>query len=222
MKFSKFAHHIVIEDEMIILDERTDQYLIFDKLQTSEICRNLRSSDASGEESPEILELLEKKVLIKPGIQEINKASGKLKVDIHEWTSAFKLEYISSKIRKPFKTWLTLILVCLTLKFLGLHRSLNKLRHKKRKNSQPIKKPGRAIEISSTIKHVAKYIPFEVTCLQHALALFWAGHNEKLELQLYIGVKNYDFLAHAWIEESGVIIGDRPDLSKLLNVIMKI
>lgn len=48
-------------------------------------------------------------------------------------------------------------------------------------------------------------------CLEWACTLVLIGHRCGYDLDLVIGVQNRPFLAHAWVELDGEIVGDDPD-----------
>jgi len=56
-------------------------------------------------------------------------------------------------------------------------------------------------------------------CLEWAATLIIAGYRYGFDMTLVIGVQNRPFFAHAWVESSGLVVGDHPDRRMQLAVI---
>jgi hypothetical protein len=223
MRFSEFAHHIVIGNEMIIFDEIGDKYWILPHHQTDEVIKSINAGLACS--SSVVNDLMNAGLLVQ-GVQPrgINFSSNNVKcIDNHEWSYSFKSGITQTSKILLLQSALTLMSVCLGIKLLGLHRTLNILRRtKKSLNSQKILDHQHISEISSGIKQASKFVPFKTSCLQHALGVCFLSAAKGADVCMKIGVKNYDFIAHAWPEADCTVIGDRPDLSELLHVIFSI
>lgn len=223
LKFSNFAHHIIIGDEMIIFDEIGDKYWILPPHQTDAVLRSLNSEPPFN--SAAVIDLMEAGLLVQgPQSSEINFSSPNVRnIDNHEWPSSFRSGLTQVKITLLLQSILALASVCLGIKILGIHRTLNILRRTKKGLATRSTLDHQNIsEISSGIKQASKYIPFKTSCLQHALGVCFLSAAKGADVCMKIGVKNYDFLAHAWTEADCIVIGDRPDLPKLLHVIFSI
>ncbi|MCY1299206.1 Transglutaminase-like superfamily protein [compost metagenome] len=223
MKFSEFAHHIVIGDEMIVFDEIGDKYWILPPHQTDEVIKSINAESAC---SSSVVNDLMKAGLLVQGEQPrgINFSSNNVRsIDNHEWSYSFKSGITQVRRILLFQSALALISVCLGIKLLGLHRTLNILRRTKNSlNNQNTFDHHYISEISSGIKQASKFIPFKTSCLQHALGVCFLSATKGADVCMKIGVKNYDFIAHAWAEADCTVIGDRPDLPELLHVIFSI
>jgi hypothetical protein len=71
--------------------------------------------------------------------------------------------------------------------------------------------PGSAPAIAMMGAAVARRLPFEPTCLEKSLALWWLLRRHRIPGQLRIGVRKNlsgEFEAHAWVEADGVVLGE--------------
>ena len=69
---------------------------------------------------------------------------------------------------------------------------------------------GRLVAIAS------RHAPYPGNCLSRSLTLWWLLLGQGIQTDLRIGVTRPlgQFEAHAWIEYSGVVINDRPDVGR--------
>ncbi len=71
--------------------------------------------------------------------------------------------------------------------------------------------PGSAPAIAMMCEAVARRLPFEPTCLEKSLALWWLLRRHRIPASLRIGVRKDacgEFEAHAWVEADGVVLGE--------------
>ncbi|MDA8484136.1 lasso peptide biosynthesis B2 protein [Pseudomonas resinovorans] len=225
MKLSTHSHHIIIDGEMVIFDEIGDKYWILNKEETDTVL------DALHVESKPELHMDPIKDLVAAGVltagnqgSDIKFAAPDIKgIDFHEWQSSFKIGLVPVRKKILFQSALALISACILLNTIGLHRTFNLLRLIKARNTSKNSLNDKdALEISSGIKISSIYIPLPTSCLQHALGAHLLSCFKGNSVRMKIGVKKYDFLAHAWIENNNTVIGDRPDLPELLHTIFSI
>jgi hypothetical protein len=69
---------------------------------------------------------------------------------------------------------------------------------------------ARAKRLDATVAAICRRWPIELLCLQRSIVLGWLLRRRGLEGSLAIGVKRVSesLLAHAWIEVSGIPVGD--------------
>ncbi|MCA9953069.1 MAG: lasso peptide biosynthesis B2 protein, partial [Anaerolineales bacterium] len=74
----------------------------------------------------------------------------------------------------------------------------------------------RAQTTAALVQSAVYLLPFPVTCLPHALALWYLLRRQGIAGKLQIGVqKNADeFAAHAWVEYGGVVLNDSADVGQ--------
>jgi hypothetical protein len=106
--------------------------------------------------------------------------------------------------------------------FYGLIRYLEVMRNS---NSDQSHKEASIEELNSLAVALDKacFYSFRPTkCLKWAAAFAIMCSKRRFRVNLNIGVQNYPFYAHAWIESNGNVIADHTDLSKNLAKILSI
>jgi len=71
--------------------------------------------------------------------------------------------------------------------------------------------PGSPPAIAKMGEAVARLLPFEPTCLEKSLAIWWLLRRHRIPADLRIGVRKDaagNFEAHAWVEVDGVVQGE--------------
>lgn len=224
MKFDKFAHHVIFNDEMVIFDEMNDDFIFLSDNETLSLVTTLNI----GNDSIIAKRLYEQGVLEKSDHYVDNKklnymTSKKFGIDNYEWRTSKK--YRDTKINKSRKLYSAALLICnLSMEIIGFHKTLQIARNirnsffrvkKNRSDENPI-------HIVSNFDVVSKFLPFKNTCLEYALTSYAVLTLLNYEPKFYIGLQKYDFLSHAWIEIDGKVIGDVPDLKDKLHIILSI
>lgn len=72
---------------------------------------------------------------------------------------------------------------------------------------------------ASALNKACLFFPFKVRCLTWSASLAMFALRKKLRCNLVIGVQNYPFIAHAWVESDGIIICDQQNLREELSII---
>jgi hypothetical protein len=72
---------------------------------------------------------------------------------------------------------------------------------------------GHATAISIIAEAVARRLPFEPTCLEKSLTLWWLLRRHRILADLRIGVRKETagFEAHAWVESAGEVLSESRD-----------
>jgi len=112
-----------------------------------------------------------------------------------------------------------LIKVFFILKFKGFFKLINYLQ-KKAKNGWAIQAKQMDKLIISLNKACA-FFPVKVKCLEWSTTLALLAYKKQLKCFLNIGVQNYPFRAHAWVEFNKKVVCDYPELPHSLAVILK-
>ena len=73
----------------------------------------------------------------------------------------------------------------------------------------------RARQIARIVAMASRHTPTANTCLHRSLALWWVLGRRGLDSQLKMGARLSDgrLDAHAWVEHSGVVINDDPEVT---------
>jgi hypothetical protein len=94
---------------------------------------------------------------------------------------------------------------------------IKKSRFVKIKNSQPYR-----IELlKNSLNKACKVFPIKTKCLEWAVTFCMTASKNRCPVNLVIGVQNYPFMAHAWVESNGKIIGDDSRLRENLAIILE-
>lgn len=110
--------------------------------------------------------------------------------------------------------------VHLSIRIFGLYFLIRKLQ--RLKPMQPLPFQIEDIEnLQTCLNKACKLFPLKTKCLEWAITLTLIGLKRKWPLNLIIGVQNYPFGSHAWVEVQGKIIGDDPTLRKNLAVVLE-
>lgn len=225
LRFADFVHHLIIDDELIILDECRDCYHLLNKNQTREIIRRL--GDAA-EVSCKVEDFSACSALIRRGVLVESECAGDLRIVdakilgvgcYSAETIFFPGDSKACDIVLP-SIWLTLSKMCLAI--FGFHRTLQLCRVVAKRQTLQMQSPEHLMMIVSRIKIAASYSPFKAKCLERSIAAFLWASKRRIACRLRLGVQRYDFLAHAWVASEDGPIGERSDLEDLLPILVEI
>lgn len=219
--FVSHVHHVLVDEEFILLDEKSDRYYLFDKSESAALISGLMLG-ANNDIVQECLGLR----IIEPSHQRNQiKASPSQKHGIgnHEWRNVYQYRRNLFKARHLVIAATLLASIKIALSLFGLSWTLNLLRRTK-KTIGPSKKLAfdSMMSMASAIYRAGLLVPFRAQCLESAIALFLFLKLSRSDVKLFIGVQRYDFLAHAWIEVEGQVIGDISTLSAKLSILLEI
>jgi hypothetical protein len=101
-----------------------------------------------------------------------------------------------------------LALLSWSLRILGVHRLLRLLR------LQPGHLSVGRDDMSHLARHVAyasTWCPFRSECLEQSVFLLWFLRGRGVRAELCLGVLQYPFKAHAWVEVDGIPVNEHAD-----------
>lgn len=207
--------HVVAHNELVLLDTRSNRFILYDAAATGEIMRGI-NGNATG---PLVQELTAEGVLVASRIKTSVNRSGAPGLDDFTWSESVRYK-ASQHLREPSLKQvggavLTLAKTCLLLKCLDLSRLLAADRNA----SIPMRRVDRGIidaEISALLR-AARYLPCKVACLEFSLALRERLARRGLFGRVEIGVQTYSFMAHAWLELNGQPVGEPDHVSRSLH-----
>jgi hypothetical protein len=77
-------------------------------------------------------------------------------------------------------------------------------------NKIPTSKAAPAERVATLLNATARHLPFEATCLERSIGLWWMLRRRGYEADLRLGARleAERFEAHAWIERGGVVLND--------------
>lgn len=214
--------------DIIILDIEKDQYLILDEKQSEVfeflIFNEFNESQISNEYLNNI-ENFENMGLITTQYNEFTRRMNLSSLSTGIKDFFWSMQY--GNLRKIitwklfFNSFFFLLKTDYLLKyrkFFGLTEYIKKLRKNHKKNPRHIELKN----IVASLDQACFYYFKHVRCLQWSTALTLILIEEGWNASLVIGVQNYAFLSHAWVEIDGNVIGDNLNLPNELSVILKI
>lgn len=240
MSYFHLNSHIrccVYQDEVIILDLIADRYIFLDKQDSETFLHILERpfiKDEHGRYSLAEKNLNFDEMSMNNAILDLRKAgilssadfSIKLPDVIHQanegmgnidWNLTTQLSE-KNKATYFVGAYFSLIKVFVDMRLQGLNHLVQKIKaHKKIVNAE-------ATNINNLVASLNKacfYFPVRVKCLEWSLALYSLARRHGVNCQFVVGLQNYPFKSHAWIEHENRIIADAPDLNKALAIIIR-
>ncbi len=113
-----------------------------------------------------------------------------------------------------------LTLVHFLINFKGFY-SLIKLIKKKKPTNCIVPSLSEIENLQHCLNKACKIFPLKTKCLEWAATLCLISLKKRWRVNMIVGVQNYPFMAHAWIEVEDEVIGDDLNLKKNLAVILK-
>lgn len=220
--FKPHAHHVHINNEITILDEISDRYILLSEEQS----RLLEKYMIAGEENALGTKLYRAGLVCRESGTSLSDSSSSPEgVGIHMWDSnVISPSLFTTLIYLP-EAITRIITVRKRLHLHGLHGCLqhcrNSLNNKKCSydtNWQTTK----AETFGQSIKYAAPFFPGKIKCLEFSLSLFDMLTARDICPQLFIGIQRYDFLSHAWLEINNKVISDDENLKTRLTPIISV
>lgn len=224
--FSDRVHHVLIAKELILLDEKRDRYFLLDEYDSKGLILGLTNGEAtdaiSKYKSAGLIESREKP-------ERINFfPTPRHGVGNHVWANVGSFRNMPYAKFKFLLALLLMVFVKLFVWVLGFGCALRFVRrlmpNAATENCTQYSEISRtkAKEMAAAIYRAGLTLPFKAQCLESSLTLFLYASFASIPNTFKIGVQRYDFLAHAWIEVDGEVIGDDPALKTEMPVILSI
>lgn len=143
--------------------------------------------------------------------------TGAARVDWVLNTSLKKIEFG----KEFFCSFLNLALVHFYMNFKGLNNTIEIIRKQATKNHFFLPSSQDLNNLASIVNQSCLVFPKRTKCLEWAIAFVLLALKKGWKCNLEIGVQNYPFYAHAWVECNGKVICDEPDLRDKLSIILR-
>ncbi len=233
--------HIYIaqfRDELIVLDLKRDKYTVCSKdvcnmvlkavdayyLEVeSDLNFTATSSRTSHQNMPSLQDL------ISGGLIEKKKSSFPFYIDRKidsdgvqnvDWT----LPLEDKKLRLTYaviKAFLTLLKVNYFLKICGFYRTIRVLKRSRNLHlCYTIPSHDDLTELAHSVNMACLIFPKRTKCLEWAITFVLLALKKGWKCNLEIGVQNYPFMAHAWVECDENVIMDSQELRTGLGIIL--
>lgn len=234
------SDHIYItqfRDELILLDAKKDKYTICFK-QLSELLIDLleknntpskeqlvipSKAEYSSKDLAYIQKLLNDKIVARkefPYPFQIDQKPSSEGVANVDWRLPLENKKVKLNIQ-VIGALVTLVKVNLYIKFKGLYPTIQlikKSRDNQIKYTIPIDKELR--DLANVVNKACLIYPSRTKCLEWAITFVLMALKRKWKCNLEIGVQNYPFFAHAWVECNEKVIMDSQDLREGLAIIL--
>jgi hypothetical protein len=222
------SDHIYVaqfRDEAILLDVNADKYTIYFKEFSALLAKVLegKPTSFSPQDLPQIQRLIDDNILKTKDffypfyIDKKADSSGIANVD-------WRLPLGNTKIRLNFhvlKALLTLIRVNFYMKFKGFYEVIRLIKKRRQGGSDyGIPSDAELRGLADIVNKACLLYPTRTKCLEWAITYVLLALSRGWRCNLEIGVQNYPFMAHAWVECDEKVIMDSQDLRKGLAIIL--
>ncbi len=221
--FKRYIHHANINNEVTILDELSDRYILLSENQTKMLQDYMLCGEVNdlGEMMTEAGYLSHS-----PGVSLSPSYNPPEGVGLLQWSSNVEKAYNPSVLKYGPEALIRLRTIRKRLRVNGLHGCLQNCREKL-KNVHRVEEPTNktillAENLSQSINLAAPFLNGKIKCLEFSLTLFDMLISRGITPSLYIGFQRYDFLSHAWVEINGYVISDVQSLKNRLTTIISV
>ncbi|MBX9786030.1 MAG: lasso peptide biosynthesis B2 protein [Alphaproteobacteria bacterium] len=119
------------------------------------------------------------------------------------------------------KALVTLLKVNFYTKFAGFYPVINLIkRTRKFQVRYTIPSEKELADLANIVNKACLLYPKRTKCLEWAITYVLLALKRKWKCNIEIGVQNYPFFAHAWVECNGLVIMDSQDLRRGLSIIL--
>ena len=116
---------------------------------------------------------------------------------------------------------LRLIQVNSYIKLLGFHKAIQLIKRARKKNvDYIIPRDEELKQLTSIVNKACLIYPSRTKCLEWAMTYVLLALQKGWKCNLEIGVQNYSFMAHAWVECNGKVVMDSQNLREGLGIIL--
>lgn len=220
-------------DELILLDTKRDKYticfqqfssLLLEIIEEKQIDSQNSFSGAQASQDLDSIQkliddrIIEKKDILYPFYIDRKIASdGASNVD-------WRLPLENKKVNLNFSVltaFLTLIQVHFYIKVNGFYSTIQLIKKSRRIQSNYIIPQEKDLRnLANIVNKACLLYPTRTKCLEWAMTFVLLALKRKWKCNLEIGVQNYPFFAHAWVECNGKVVMDSQDLREGLAIIL--
>lgn len=220
-------------EEFILLDTKEDKYVIYLK-RCSALLTELFERDFSiSAIKPDALDNSQITALINKFLKNhivvekdtpypfyIDKKVTSIGVSNVDW----RLPLNNKKIRfnlSVLHALLILIKVNFFMKVKGFHSAIQMVKASRKNHKEySIPKEGDLENLANILNKACLIYPTRTKCLEWAMSFVLLALQRKWRCNLEIGVQNYPFFAHAWVECDGKVVMDSQELRQEMAVIL--
>lgn len=219
-------NHIYItqfRDEFILLDLKADKYIICSPYFSSLFKGFFQESTLRLQDSSYIQKLLDGHIIQAkehPYPFYIDRKFNSSGVSNVDW----RLPLTSKKVRldiQVLKVIKTLIKANFYIKFKGLYATIQLIKKSRKDHlTYIIPSEEELNNLASILNNACFLYPTKTKCLEWAITFVLIALKKGWKCNLEIGIQNYPFFAHAWVECDGKVVTDSQDLREGLAIIL--
>ena len=220
-------------DELILLDTKQDKYTICSKQFSGLLMNLLESKQSTVKENSfssydsqaleYIQQLIDDRIIegkTTPYPFHIDRKSDSDGVSNVDWRLPLENKKVSLNLQ-VLGALMTLIKVNLYIKFRGFYPTIQLIKKsRKSQTSYIIPKDEELRDLANVVNKACLIYPTRTKCLEWAMTFVLMALKRKWKCNLEIGVQNYPFFAHAWVECCGKPVMDSQDLREGMAIIL--
>jgi len=119
------------------------------------------------------------------------------------------------------EAYIALLKISLMLKIRGIAYLIENIKNRPKDRSLYAPKDENSFKFLVVALNKAWFLfPQRIACLEWSSALVLMALRRKWQCNLIIGVQNFPFYAHAWVESGGKIIAESPEFPQKMSIIL--
>ena len=119
------------------------------------------------------------------------------------------------------KAFVTLLKINFYMKVRGFYATIQLIKNHRKERVDYIIPSGKDLrELANIVNKACLLYPTRTKCLEWAMTYVLTALKQGWKCNLEIGVQNYPFMAHAWVECDGKVVMDSQDLREGLAIIL--
>lgn len=220
------CRHIYItqfRNQVILLDTKKDKYIIYSKSFASILLKVVHNEALTEFDRDNLQTLINDKIIQCQNTEypfytdckadSVGVSNIDWRLPLNEQETTFGFPVIIALLR--------LIQVNFCIKLLGFHKAIQLLKKTRKKNIEYIvPKDTELKQLTSIVNKACLIYPSRTKCLEWVMTYVLLALHKRWKCNLEIGVQNYPFMAHAWVECNGKVIMDSQNLREGLGIIL--
>ncbi|MBX9787132.1 MAG: lasso peptide biosynthesis B2 protein [Alphaproteobacteria bacterium] len=218
--------HIYIaqfQDELIILDTKQDKYTVCFQKFSESLVDLLEGKLSFSEEKLFLSKLIDESIIEKkstPYPFYIDKKIDSDGVSNVDWSLPLENKKVSLN-SSVLRAFLTLLKVNFYIKVRGFYSTIRVIKKSCKSQSIYIVPQDEELrDLANIVNKACLIYPIRTKCLEWAMTFILLALKKKWKCNLEIGIQNYPFMAHAWVECDGKVVMDSQDLREGLAIIL--
>lgn len=224
--YYSLCEHIYItqfRDQLILLDTKKDKYTIYSQSFADILLKVVHNNKLTESDRDTLQRLINAKIIQcqnTPYSFYTDCKVGSVGVSNIDWRLPLNEQKVSLGLPVVIAL-LRLIQVNSYIKFFGFHKVIQLIKRACKKDvDYIIPRDEELKQLTSIINKACLIYPSRTKCLEWAMTYVLLALQKGWKCNLEIGVQNYPFMAHAWVECNGKVVMDSQDLREGLGIIL--